>query len=68
MPKRHRTYDSIRDLLADGQWHDASELERVTTHPQEWLHELRHDPAIEMREEDERVLVRAAEPVLSGTA
>ena len=68
MPKRHRTYDSIRTMLADGEWHDANELERITTHPQEWLQELRYDPATEVKDDEQRILVRSAEPVLSGTA
>jgi hypothetical protein len=53
--------------LADGEWHDASELERITNHPQEWLQELRHDPATEVKDDEQRVLVRSAEPVLSGS-
>jgi hypothetical protein len=59
MTTRHHVYDQIQLLLADGDWHDSRELERVTSFPAPWLRELRHDPRIEIRDDGEGVRLRS---------
>lgn len=37
------TYQRIRDVLADGEWHSFEELRKVSRFPERWLEELRKD-------------------------
>lgn len=37
------TYKRIKDLLADGEWHDIEELKQLSSFPERWLEELRRD-------------------------
>lgn len=62
MSRRHQTYKAIQSLLADGRWHEASELERVTRYAHLWLAELRQDPTTEVVNDRERVLLRTRTP------
>ena len=48
------TYDRVKDLLADGDWHSLEELKQVSYFPERWLEELRRD-GLEVLEEDDRV-------------
>ena len=48
------TYDRVKDLLADGDWHSLEELKQVSYFPERWLEELRRD-GLEVLEEDDKV-------------
>ncbi len=37
------TYQRVRDVLADGEWHSIEELRKVSRFPERWLEELRKD-------------------------
>jgi hypothetical protein len=48
------TYDRVKDVLSDGDWHSLEELKQVSYFPERWLDELRRD-GLEVLEEDDRV-------------
>jgi hypothetical protein len=56
---RHIVYDSIQSVLADGEWHDAQELEGVTQFPLEWVGELQREGELAVSEQGEHVYVRS---------
>jgi hypothetical protein len=62
MSKRHQTYDKIRRLLSDGGWHDARELESITRYVHAWVAELRHDPDVEISDDQGHVRLRFSAP------
>lgn len=37
------TYDRVKGVLADGEWHSVSELKQVSSFPERWIEELRRD-------------------------
>jgi hypothetical protein len=37
------TYQRVKDLLEDGDWHTVDELKEVSQFPERWLEELRRD-------------------------
>jgi hypothetical protein len=37
------TYQRVKDLLEDGDWHTVDELKEVSQFPERWLEELRKD-------------------------
>ena len=37
------TYDRVKDVLADGEWHSVEELKQVSSFPERWIEELRRD-------------------------
>jgi hypothetical protein len=37
------TYDRVRGVLADGDWHTLDELKEVSFFPERWIDELRID-------------------------
>ena len=47
------TYQRVKDLLADGEWHDIEELKQVSSFPDRWLEELRHDGHFVMEDHQE---------------
>jgi hypothetical protein len=56
------TYQRVKQLLADGEWHSMEELKTVCMFPERWVEELRRD-GLEIREnehEDTIALVGAA--------
>ena len=55
---RMSKYEQIIDLLSDGEWHTKDDLGEVTVFPELWLDELRHEPAVEIVNEDETVKVK----------
>jgi hypothetical protein len=51
-------YEQIIELLSDGEWHTKEDLERVTVFPELWLDELRHEPAVEIVDDEDTVKVK----------
>ena len=45
------TYQRVRDVLADGEWHRIEELREVCYFPERWIDELRRD-GLEIREDE----------------
>jgi hypothetical protein len=45
------TYERIRTVLADGDWHTVEELREVSFFPERWINELRID-GLEVVEDD----------------
>ena len=43
MQDRVPTYTRLLKLLADGEWHGQDELRKITSFPEQWMNELRHD-------------------------
>ena len=37
------TYERVRSVLADGDWHTVDELREVSFFPERWINELRLD-------------------------
>lgn len=37
------TYERVRNVLADGDWHTVDELREVSFFPERWINELRID-------------------------
>lgn len=56
------TYDRVRSVLADGDWHTLDELKEVSFFPERWIDELRIDglEVIENEAEGKVALVGAA--------
>ena len=48
------TYDRVKDVLADGDWHSLDELKQVSYFPERWLEEFRRD-GLDVVEEDGKV-------------
>jgi len=48
------TYDRVKDVLSDGDWHSLEELKQVSYFPERWLEEFRRD-GLEVVEEDGKV-------------
>ena len=48
------TYDRVKDVLSDGDWHSLEELKQVSYFPERWLEEFRRD-GLEIVEEDGKV-------------
>jgi hypothetical protein len=44
------TYQRVKDVLADGEWHSIEELKKVSMFPERWVEELRKD-GLEIRED-----------------
>jgi hypothetical protein len=44
------TYQRVKDVLADGEWHSIEELKEVSMFPERWVEELRKD-GLEIRED-----------------
>lgn len=40
---RGSTYDRVKQVLADGEWHSVEELKNVSSFPERWIEELRRD-------------------------
>ena len=56
------TYERVRNVLADGDWHTVDELREVSFFPERWIDELRLD-GLEVLEDEAQgkvVLVGAA--------
>jgi hypothetical protein len=45
------TYQRVKTVLADGEWHSMDELKEVCSFPDRWIEELRKD-GIDVREEE----------------
>jgi hypothetical protein len=43
------TYERVKAVLADGEWHTIEELKEVSMFPERWVEELRRD-GLEVRE------------------
>ena len=37
------TYQRVKNLLEDGDWHTVAELKQVSQFPERWIEELRKD-------------------------
>jgi hypothetical protein len=37
------TYERVKNVLADGNWHTVDELKEVSYFPERWIEELRRD-------------------------
>jgi hypothetical protein len=55
---RMSKYEQIIELLSDGEWHTKEDLGQVTSFPELWLDELRHEPEVTMVSDDETVRVK----------
>ena len=55
------TYDRVKDVLSDGDWHSLEELKQVSYFPERWLDELRRD-GLEVLEEDDKVALATHAP------
>jgi hypothetical protein len=51
-------YEEIIEFLSDGEWHTKEDLEQVTVFPELWVDELRHEPAVEVVDEESTVKVK----------
>ena len=51
-------YEQIIELLSDGEWHTKEDLGQVSVFPELWLDELRHEPTVEIVDDDETVKVK----------
>ena len=51
-------YEQIIELLSDGEWHTKEDLEQVTVFPELWLDELRHEPSVEIVDDEETVRLK----------
>jgi hypothetical protein len=40
---RGSTYDRVKHVLSDGEWHSVAELKQVSSFPERWIEELRRD-------------------------
>ena len=45
------TYQRVRAVLADGEWHTMDELKEVCSFPERWVEELRKD-GLEVAEDE----------------
>jgi hypothetical protein len=45
------TYERVKNVLADGDWHTVEELKKVSFFPERWIEELRKD-GIEIVEDE----------------
>jgi hypothetical protein len=61
------TYQRVKDVLADGEWHSMEELREVCLFPERWVEELRKD-GLDVREDrDEgKVALSARSPDRPG--
>ncbi len=57
------TYDRVKDVLSDGQWHTMEELREVSYFPERWIEELRRDglEVVEDEQEGKLALVGSVE-------
>jgi len=46
------TYQRVKQLLADGEWHSIEELKAVCMFPERWVEELRRD-GLEIKENED---------------
>jgi hypothetical protein len=51
-------YEQIIEFLSDGEWHTKEDLEAVTVFPELWLDELRHEPSVEIVDDESTVKVK----------
>ncbi len=47
------TYERVRSVLADGDWHTLDELKQVSFFPERWIDELRLDGLEVVEDESE---------------
>jgi hypothetical protein len=47
------TYQRVKNVLADGEWHSMEDLKEVCCFPERWVEELRKDGLEIMEDEDE---------------
>jgi hypothetical protein len=47
------TYDRVKSVLSDGEWHTLDELREVSYFPERWIEELRRDGLEVVENEDE---------------
>ncbi len=47
------TYDRVKGVLSDGEWHTLDELREVSYFPERWIEELRRDGLEVVENEDE---------------
>ncbi len=47
------TYQRVRNVLSDGEWHSIDELKEVCSFPERWIEELRKDGLQLIEDEDE---------------
>jgi len=52
---RTKVYDSIVELLSDGEWHPTDDLWRVTTEPADWLKILAGDSHFEYDDAEAKI-------------
>lgn len=55
------TYDRVKNVLSDGQWHTLEELKQVSYFPERWIEEFRHD-GLEVAEDEDKVALVGAAP------
>ena len=56
------TYDRVKDVLADGNWHTLEELREVSYFPERWIEELRRDGLEVVEDKQEGKLALVAPP------
>jgi hypothetical protein len=57
------TYERVKAVLADGEWHTIEELKEVSMFPERWVEELRRD-GLEVRQDKDEGKVA----LVGGTA
>jgi len=59
---RTKVYDSIVELLSDGEWHPTDELWNVTKEPADWLKILAQDEHFEFDSSEGRIRLLSKPP------
>jgi hypothetical protein len=49
------TYERVKDVLADGEWHSIDELKQVSSSPERWIEEMRRDGLWVMEDHEEHM-------------
>ena len=64
---RTKVYNSIVELLADGEWHPIDDLWKVTTEPADWLKILARDAHFEYEVSQAKIRLVSTPPTSSKT-
>ena len=58
---RTAAFRRLEGLLADDDWHSEEELSELVSYPDLWLRELALEHVVEVRREENRVLIRRSQ-------
>ena len=59
---RTKVYDSIVELLSDGEWHPTDDIWNVTTEPTDWVKILARDERFEYDASEAKIRLRSGPP------